>query len=62
MKIARFVAQREIRWGLVDGETIRALRGAPWDGPEPTGETFALADVKLLAPVEPPDIFAIGLN
>lgn len=62
MKIARFAVQEEIRWGIVDGEAIRAVRGQPWDGLDPAGEVFALADVKLLAPVQPPDIFAVGLN
>jgi len=62
MKIARFVAHGQVHRGLLDGGTIRAAEGQPWEDLEPTGEAFALADVKLLAPVQPPDIFAIGLN
>ncbi|MHB8993803.1 MAG: fumarylacetoacetate hydrolase family protein [Armatimonadota bacterium] len=59
MKIARFEHQGEVQRGIVEDEGLR-LVGA--DDLTPTGETVALADVKLLSPVEPPNVLAIGLN
>jgi 2-keto-4-pentenoate hydratase/2-oxohepta-3-ene-1,7-dioic acid hydratase in catechol pathway len=50
------------RYGLPTSSTVSALPGEPWHGLEPTGEKFVAAEIKLLAPVKPPDIIAIGLN
>jgi len=49
-------------YGLVEGETIRQLSGSPIAGGTPTGRTVALADARLLAPVEPGKVIAVGLN
>lgn len=62
MKIARFVARGVEQYGIVDGERVQATRGLPWESLEKTGTEYALAEVKLLAPVQPPDVIAIGLN
>jgi len=63
MKIARFrTSAGEERYGLLDGERLKAIDGFPWDGPRTMGREYAVGDVRLLAPVEPPDVFAIGLN
>lgn len=62
MKIARFQANDRIAYGVVEGDHIEVLPGLPWESLTPTGETLPLAGVKLLAPVDPPDVFAIGLN
>ncbi len=59
MKIARFQFRGEIRQGIVEGETIYPLDAA---GQRRSGEALPLSDVKLLAPVCPPNIFALGLN
>ena len=50
------------RYGIPGSLTVAAIEGEPWYGIERSGEEFALDDVKLLAPVKPPDIIAIGLN
>ncbi len=47
---------------MVDGDTIRQLTGAPYLEHQQTGHTAPLAGVTLLAPAEPPKIFAIGRN
>jgi len=49
-------------YGMVDGETIRQLSASPIDGGRPPGRTVALADARLLAPVVPGKVIAVGLN
>ncbi|MEN6404239.1 MAG: fumarylacetoacetate hydrolase family protein [Armatimonadia bacterium] len=59
MKIARFEYRTEIRQGVVEGEQVELLA---LSGATRTGEVVRLADVKLLPPVCPPNVIAIGLN
>ncbi len=61
-RYVRFSAAGTTAFGLLEGETIRELAGAPWDGARPTGRTRRLADVTLLAPVTPGKVIAVGLN
>ena len=49
-------------WGVVTGESVRALDKAPYLAGKPHGKTWALKDVKLLAPATPPKVIAVGLN
>ncbi len=62
LKIVRFAVNDTLRYGRLEAETIRVLPGAPWDALEPVGPEYALADCRLLAPVTPPDIWAVGFN
>jgi 2-keto-4-pentenoate hydratase/2-oxohepta-3-ene-1,7-dioic acid hydratase in catechol pathway len=48
--------------GILEGDAIRELRGDLFANPRPTGRVLKLADVKLLAPVEPSKVIAVGLN
>jgi 2-keto-4-pentenoate hydratase/2-oxohepta-3-ene-1,7-dioic acid hydratase in catechol pathway len=48
--------------GMLEGETIRELRGDLFSAPRPTGRTHRLRDVSLLVPVEPSKVIAVGLN
>jgi 2-keto-4-pentenoate hydratase/2-oxohepta-3-ene-1,7-dioic acid hydratase in catechol pathway len=62
LKIARFDFRGKVAYGLVDparGE-IRELDGPPFEGIRDTGSVRPLADVRLLAPVVPSKIVAIG--
>ncbi len=62
MKIARFEYRGNIAYGLADpgkGE-IRELEGSPFDGIRATDLLRPLAEVRLLAPVVPSKIVAIG--
>jgi 2-keto-4-pentenoate hydratase/2-oxohepta-3-ene-1,7-dioic acid hydratase in catechol pathway len=63
MRIAR-VSRHDgsVVYGQIDGDECRLLDGLPYNGIRPTGECVSLAAVKLLAPVAPPQIIAIGLN
>jgi 2-keto-4-pentenoate hydratase/2-oxohepta-3-ene-1,7-dioic acid hydratase in catechol pathway len=45
-----------------DHEQLVLLSGAPWAGGQATSERIALADAKLLAPVEPTKIVCVGRN
>jgi len=75
MRYVRFVLNNQTaatdelaRWGILDGETIYPIDGAPWHlsaqertttGRQPVG---TLSDVSLLAPVEPRKIVCVGRN
>lgn len=62
MKIARVQWQDKTYYGLVQGESLKLFSGDPAQSLVEIGETVALAEVKLLAPVQPPNVIAIGLN
>ncbi|WP_209124162.1 fumarylacetoacetate hydrolase family protein [Alkalihalobacillus sp. BA299] len=63
MKYVRFEANEEIMFGVLEGEFITQLDGNFITGSaKKVDQTFNLADVKLLAPVEPGQVVAIGLN
>ncbi len=49
-------------YGRLDGERVRELRGAPFEGVAETGEAIPLAEVKLLAPSEPSKVLALAGN
>ena len=63
MKLYRFEDRRGARWGREDEEgRLRLLEGNPFSGVRNGEGTVALADVRLLPPVTPSKIVAIGLN
>jgi 2-keto-4-pentenoate hydratase/2-oxohepta-3-ene-1,7-dioic acid hydratase in catechol pathway len=62
MKICRFRHRGADRYGIVEGAEIRPLSAAPWAGGLPTDRPVPLADVTLLAPVEPSKIVCVGRN
>ncbi len=59
---ARFEKDGRVSYGLVRAGGIEELRGGLFDAPQPSGRSFALDEVKLLAPCEPPKILAVGQN
>jgi 2-keto-4-pentenoate hydratase/2-oxohepta-3-ene-1,7-dioic acid hydratase in catechol pathway len=61
-RFVRFSANGATSYGTLDGEVIRQLSGDLFASPTPTGKTFKLAEVKLLAPCEPRKVIAVGLN
>jgi 2-keto-4-pentenoate hydratase/2-oxohepta-3-ene-1,7-dioic acid hydratase in catechol pathway len=58
----RYAAGGTTSYGILEGESIRELRGDLFANPTPTGRTMRLADVRLLAPCEPGKVIAVGLN
>ena len=61
-RYVRYVHQGRASYGQLDGETIRELEGDLFGARRTTGRTARLADVRLLAPVEPSKVIAVGLN
>ena len=61
-RYVRYQAGGTMAYGILEGETIRELQGSIFDNAKPTGRTRKLAEVKLLAPVEPKKVIAAGLN
>ena len=49
-------------YGILEGETVRELSGGLFDSLTPTGLTLALSAVKMLAPIVPGKILAVGRN
>ncbi|UJL45796.1 fumarylacetoacetate hydrolase family protein [Virgibacillus sp. NKC19-16] len=63
MKYVRFYTNNEVNYGVLEGEKIAKLEGDfIEEKTKKVGEIFNLSDVKLLSPVEPRQIIAIGLN
>ena len=62
MRLVRFNSEGSTSFGVLDGDSIRQITGEPFAEINYSGETFSLADVKLLAPVEPKKIVLVGLN
>ena len=62
MRIARFEHNGQTQFGVVEKDTIAVLVGNPLNGIKRTGATVPLAKSKLLAPLIPPNLIAIGRN
>jgi 2-keto-4-pentenoate hydratase/2-oxohepta-3-ene-1,7-dioic acid hydratase in catechol pathway len=62
MKTCRFRQSGREAYGLVEGTSVRALTAAPWAGGLPEGKPVPLADVQLLAPVQPTKVVCVGRN
>lgn len=61
-RYVRYTHQGATSYGELVGETIHQLSGDLFASPRRTGQTARLADVRLLAPVEPSKVIAVGLN
>ena len=61
-KYIRYRSGSAIGAGILDGETVREIRGNLFGAYAETGATLKLADVSLLAPCVPGKIMAVGLN
>src|SRR6266581_7966961 len=61
-KFVRYSSSGQVSFGIVEGDTVRELRGSIFENAEATGKTLRLADVKLLAPCTPSNIVAVGQN
>lgn len=62
MRLVRFRFADRIATGVVEGDLVRVLRGTFFEDPLPTGEEIPLDDVRLLAPVLPSKVVAVGKN
>jgi len=67
MKICRCVPRNTVsspspRYGLIQGESVIEISGVPWGPWTRVAHSWRLADVRLLAPVEPSKIVCVGRN
>ncbi len=62
MRYVRFARGAKIGYGVLSGKTIRLLDRSFLQNARLTGEKVRLSEVRLLAPVVPRTVMAIGLN
>lgn len=69
MRIVRFAAESETRYGVLDGNTLRSLQHSPFDSfrngdfePSFDSNSYDLNSVRLLAPCLPSKLICLGLN
>lgn len=63
MKYVRYSIDNEVSFGILEGDTINQLDGNFVTGQaKTTGKSFKRSDVKLIVPVQPSQLVAIGLN
>jgi 2-keto-4-pentenoate hydratase/2-oxohepta-3-ene-1,7-dioic acid hydratase in catechol pathway len=62
VKYVRYSHAGRVTYGILDGDRVRELSGDLFSNPRPTGTTARVSDVKLLAPVQPSKVIAVGLN
>ena len=58
----RYEHQGSVAYGILEGETIHELGGAPFDDARRTGATRQLSAVRLLPPTAPEKVIAVGFN
>lgn len=62
MRLVRFRHADRIATGVLAGEEIRVLAGTFFENPVPSGQDVPLGEVRLLAPVLPSKVVAVGKN
>lgn len=62
MRLVRFEKDGATSYGVLNGEEVARLRGDIFSGCGETDERFAIGEIRLLAPVQPVNIIALGLN
>ena len=61
-RYVRYSHSDSAAYGILDGDQVRELDGAPWHGGAPTGAVVSVDDVLLLVPAEPSKVIAVGYN
>lgn len=61
-KYLRYEQNGDVHYGVVEDDTVRRLDGDLFADPQPTDDTVALDEVKILTPVEPSKVICVGLN
>lgn len=62
IEYVKFNVENNVHWGVKKGEVVRQLHNAPWISIKKTGKTYKLKELKLLPPVSPTKVIAVGLN
>src|SRR5579864_5925513 len=61
-KYVRYRVNSSTAYGILEGETVHEIHGDLLGKHTQAGAKHKLAGVKLLYPIEPPKILAVGLN
>jgi 2-keto-4-pentenoate hydratase/2-oxohepta-3-ene-1,7-dioic acid hydratase in catechol pathway len=61
-RYVRYASEGTVSFGILEGEVIHELSGTLFDSPRRTGRRVALSAARLLAPSEPRQVIAVGLN
>src|SRR5512144_2863386 len=62
MKIVRYLSEGVSRYGIVEDGLLHPCDGDPFTRLDRQSPALDLAGVKLLPPVDPPNIICLGLN
>jgi 2-keto-4-pentenoate hydratase/2-oxohepta-3-ene-1,7-dioic acid hydratase in catechol pathway len=62
VRYVRYEQRGKIAYGILDGDSIREIRGSLFANRAETGAKVKLEAVKLLWPCEPTKVLAVGLN
>jgi 2-keto-4-pentenoate hydratase/2-oxohepta-3-ene-1,7-dioic acid hydratase in catechol pathway len=62
VRLVRFRHDVRIRTGVLEDDAIRILSGTFFENPVPTGGAVGTSEVRLLAPVIPSKVVAVGRN
>ncbi|MFN8172806.1 MAG: fumarylacetoacetate hydrolase family protein [Candidatus Nanopelagicales bacterium] len=62
MRICRVAVGDELSYGVLEGEAVALLSSHPFGPFEPDGRVLRVEDVRLLAPVLPSKVVAVGRN
>jgi 2-keto-4-pentenoate hydratase/2-oxohepta-3-ene-1,7-dioic acid hydratase in catechol pathway len=62
MRVVRFDNMGQVRFGILEGETVTPLAGDCWNTEPLSGKNLPLGQVRLMAPLEPGNIFCVGRN
>jgi len=62
VRYVRYENRGKVSYGVLDGDSIREIRGDLFGARAETGAKVKLAAVKLLWPCEPTKVLAVGLN
>lgn len=62
MRIARVERDGQVFYAAVEGNLLRRLEGCIFDEVRATDETYRLDEARLLSPVQPSKVVAVGIN
>jgi 2-keto-4-pentenoate hydratase/2-oxohepta-3-ene-1,7-dioic acid hydratase in catechol pathway len=62
VKWCRIETERGDSFAIVEGDTVVAVDGSPFDGYQVTATSYPLRTARLLVPVVPPTFYAAGVN
>ncbi len=62
MKILRAKKESQTFYAVMDGSTVKVIKGLPYDDISYTGKEYSIGSIEILAPCEPSKVVAVGLN